>query len=59
MRYIEGLSDEARDIADHHAWFLPGLSEWQQNWINQWVAAGRPKGLYAQYVLATRSPVRG
>jgi hypothetical protein len=35
------------------------LSEWQQNWIHNWIAAGRPRRLSAQYEQSWRKPVDG
>jgi hypothetical protein len=35
------------------------LSEWQRNWIHNWIAVGRPKGLYSQYEQSWRKPVNG
>jgi hypothetical protein len=35
------------------------LSEWQRNWIHNWIAAGRPRRLHAQYEQSWRKPVEG
>lgn len=53
MKYIDNLSDEGRKLIESCEKFGVELCDWQQNWINRWIAAGRPKGLYAQYTLMT------
>jgi hypothetical protein len=59
MKYIDDLCDEARSTIDQCARMNVELSEWQQNWINNWVKAGRPRPLKEQYRLACSNPIIG
>jgi hypothetical protein len=41
-------ADETADRCAAQGW---PLSAWHRTWVANWVAAGRPKGLYQQYRL--------
>lgn len=57
MKLNKELSDEARKMITFCAEFGVELCEWQQDWINRWIAAGRPQLLTQQYRLMT--PIEG